>query len=102
MEPYRSLTKATITVKNIPDELYDLLKQSAEANHHSINSEIIVLSSNAYAPAVPSLGLGGGGWVIDPEGGLALTSTDQPFLTVEIELAIADTAKNTYPRYVSE
>ena len=33
---------ATITVKNIPDELYELLKQSAIANRRSINSEIIV------------------------------------------------------------
>jgi plasmid stability protein len=33
---------ATITVKNIPDDLYELLKQSAEANRRSINSEIIV------------------------------------------------------------
>ncbi|NIS82659.1 MAG: Arc family DNA-binding protein [Anaerolineales bacterium] len=32
---------ATITVKNIPDDLYTLLKQSARANHRSINSEII-------------------------------------------------------------
>ncbi|MBU3916139.1 Arc family DNA-binding protein [bacterium] len=30
-----------ITVKNIPDTLYDNLKQSANLNHRSINSEII-------------------------------------------------------------
>lgn len=30
-----------ITVKNIPDPLYDNLKQSAHLNHRSINSEII-------------------------------------------------------------
>ena len=30
-----------ITVKNIPDTLYDNLKQSALLNHRSINSEII-------------------------------------------------------------
>ena len=33
---------ATITVKNIPDELYMQLKASAEANRRSINSEILV------------------------------------------------------------
>lgn len=33
---------ATITVKNIPDDLYELLKRSAESNRRSINSEIIV------------------------------------------------------------
>ena len=32
----------TITVKNIPEELYDRLKLLAESNHRSINSEIIV------------------------------------------------------------
>lgn len=32
----------TITVKNIPDDLYARLKEVAEANHRSINSEIIV------------------------------------------------------------
>lgn len=31
----------TITVKNIPSEVYELLKQSAAANRRSINSEII-------------------------------------------------------------
>lgn len=32
----------TITVKNIPSTLYEHLKQSAEANRRSINSEIII------------------------------------------------------------
>jgi antitoxin FitA len=32
---------ATITVKNIPDELYEDLKLSAGANHRSINREVI-------------------------------------------------------------
>lgn len=32
----------TFTVKNIPTDIYDLLKQSATANRRSINSEIIV------------------------------------------------------------
>lgn len=31
----------TLTVKNIPADLYELLKESAAANHRSINSEII-------------------------------------------------------------
>jgi plasmid stability protein len=38
---------ATITVKNIPDDLYTLLKQSAKANRRSINSEIIVCIEHA-------------------------------------------------------
>jgi len=32
----------TVTVKNIPDNLYDYLKQTASLNHRSVNSEIIV------------------------------------------------------------
>jgi plasmid stability protein len=31
----------TITVKNIPTDIYEKLKQSAKLNHRSINSEII-------------------------------------------------------------
>ncbi len=34
---------ATITVKNIPDDVYELLKENAKANHRSINSEVILL-----------------------------------------------------------
>ena len=30
-----------ITVKNIPDDLYENLKLAAQVNHRSINSEII-------------------------------------------------------------
>jgi len=37
----------TITVKNIPAELYDRLKRSAQANRRSINSEIIVCIERA-------------------------------------------------------
>lgn len=33
---------ATITIKNIPDELYERLKLLAKANKRSINSEVIV------------------------------------------------------------
>jgi hypothetical protein len=37
----------TITVKNIPTDLYQRLKQSAEANRRSINSEVIVCIERA-------------------------------------------------------
>jgi N-carbamoylputrescine amidase len=46
---------------------------------------------------------GGGGWIIDPDGNvLGVTTTEQPFLTAEIDLAQARTAKQTYPRYIKE
>ena len=38
---------ATVTVKNIPDELYEKLKADAEINRRSINSQIIVCIENA-------------------------------------------------------
>ncbi len=38
---------ATITVKKIPDDLYERLKQAAGANHRSINSEAIVCIERA-------------------------------------------------------
>jgi plasmid stability protein len=38
---------AIITVKRIPDELYERLKASAKANRRSINSEIIVCIEQA-------------------------------------------------------
>ena len=38
---------ATITVKNIPDELYERLKLMATANRRSINNEVITLIEQA-------------------------------------------------------
>ena len=38
---------ATITVKNIPDDLYERLKQAARAHRRSINSEVIVCIERA-------------------------------------------------------
>ena len=37
----------SLTVKNIPPDLYELLKKSAAVNHRSINSEIIVCIEQA-------------------------------------------------------
>jgi N-carbamoylputrescine amidase len=46
---------------------------------------------------------GGAGWVIDPNGNLLARTTDeQPFVTVEIDPAKAEAAKQTYPRDISE
>jgi N-carbamoylputrescine amidase len=46
---------------------------------------------------------GGGGWIIDPDGKvLAVTSAEQPFVTMEIDLEQARQAKRTYPRYIPE
>jgi plasmid stability protein len=37
----------TVTVKNIPAEVYEKLKKAAEINHRSINSEIIACIERA-------------------------------------------------------
>jgi plasmid stability protein len=37
----------TITVRNIPTDLYERLKQSAKANRRSVNSEVIVCIEKA-------------------------------------------------------
>lgn len=36
-----------ITIKGIPDEIYLLLKERAEKNHRSVNSEVIFTLKNA-------------------------------------------------------
>jgi plasmid stability protein len=41
---------ATITVKNIPDELYARLKAAAEGNRRSINGEIISRIEKSLTP----------------------------------------------------
>jgi transposase-like protein/plasmid stability protein len=46
MKPFGGVYMATVTVKNIPDELYDRLKSVAEINRRSINSEIIMCIEN--------------------------------------------------------
>lgn len=42
---------ATITLKNIPDAVYDRLKLSAEAHRRSMNSEAIVCLEAVLLPA---------------------------------------------------
>lgn len=47
MEPPEKNEVATITLKSIPDDLYERLKQRAMAHHRSINSEVIVCLERA-------------------------------------------------------
>jgi antitoxin FitA len=46
LKPFGGVNMATVTVKNIPDELYERLKSVAEINRRSINSEIIMCIEN--------------------------------------------------------
>ena len=41
----------TMTLKNIPDAVYDRLKESAEIHHRSMNSEVIVCLETVLIPA---------------------------------------------------
>lgn len=41
---------ANITLKNIPDDLYEQLKQAANAHHRSVNSELIHCLEKTYKP----------------------------------------------------
>lgn len=41
----------TLTLKNIPDEVYERLKFSAQANRRSLNSEAIVCLESVLLPA---------------------------------------------------
>jgi N-carbamoylputrescine amidase len=62
------------------------------------------LSSNLAGPTSDGGDFAGVGWIVEPEEGeiLGRTSSADPFLTVDVNLADADRAKSTYPRYVLE
>ena len=68
----------------------------------AVVSGAFCLSSNLNGPNTASIAFGGAGWAIEPEEGevLGLTTQSEPFLTVEIDLEMAECAKQTYPRYV--
>ncbi len=40
----------TITLKNIPDEIYAQLRQSADRHHRSLNSEVIACLERVLLP----------------------------------------------------
>ena len=44
------LMPTTLTLKNIPDDVYDRLKASAEAHRRSMNSEAIVCLESVLMP----------------------------------------------------
>ena len=61
------------------------------------------LSSNKVSPPGTRPQFGGQGWIVDPDGVvLGLTTDEQPFLTVDLDITAADAAKSTYPRYIQE
>ena len=47
VQPRENIFMPTITLKGLPDALYERLKQQAEANRRSLNSEVIVCLEQA-------------------------------------------------------
>ena len=70
----------------------------------AIASGAFCLSSNHAGESDQGPQFAGTGWITEAEGGkiLGLTSRDEPFLSMEIDLSIAENAKRTYPRYIPE
>lgn len=60
------------------------------------------LSSN-HTGRADHVQLGGAGWICDPDGSvLAVTDANHPFITLDLDLAQAESAKLSYPRYVDD
>ena len=70
----------------------------------AITSGAFCLSSNHAGGGNQGPQFAGTGWITEAEGGkiLGLTSQDNSFLTIKIDLSIAENAKQTYPRYILE
>jgi N-carbamoylputrescine amidase len=70
----------------------------------AVVSGAFCLSSNLSGTTSAGGDYAGTGWVIEPGEGrvLGVTSAEQPFLTIDIDLALADRARQTYPRYVQD
>ena len=70
----------------------------------AVMSGAYCLSSNRGGIDQNGFKWGGTGWIIEPEEGevLGLTCRENPFVTQNIDLEIANKAKKTYPRYVKE
>jgi N-carbamoylputrescine amidase len=69
----------------------------------AIVSGAFVISSNHVGLGPSGVNFGGAGAIISPEGEvLGVTSFDEPFITIEVNLQEAEAAKKKYPRYVRE
>ena len=100
------LWSAEIGIEQVPHRKQYLPEEEGfwEASWYSaVVSGAFCLSSN-FSGDGPCGEWGGAGWIVEPEEGevLATTSSTRPFATVEIDLAVADLAKSTYPRYVAD
>ncbi|NOH10942.1 MAG: carbon-nitrogen hydrolase family protein [Chloroflexi bacterium] len=84
-------------------ELSSADKWLAGGRAAAVMSGAYCLSSNRIGTDINGLEWGGHAWVIDPDGEvLGVTTEAEPFLTVEIDLAKAEAAKQGYPRDILE
>ena len=103
-EHARSYAGQGVEILAVPraTELASADKWLAGGRAAAVMSGAFCLSSNRGGESAGTV-WGGNGWIIDPDGDvLAVTSKDEPFVTVDIDLAVAQAAKISYPRYVSE
>ena len=78
-------------------------KWLASGRAASVVSGAYSISSCKVNDVKDKVDLGGHGWIIEPDGKvLGETSPNSPFLTMEIDLNLADKAKKTYPRYIPD
>jgi N-carbamoylputrescine amidase len=70
----------------------------------AVVSGAFCISSNLAGTTAEGGDFAGVGWIAEPDQGtiLGTTSAEEPFLTLEVDLAEADRAKKTYPRYVED
>ena len=91
---------ASFVVTPRATEARTLDKWIAGGRVSAVSAGAYALSSN-HSGSYPGVTMGGGGWVMSPDGEvLALTSDSNPFVTVDCDMPAAQAAKSTYPRYV--
>ncbi len=105
-EHARSYARAGVELLAAPRAtgMFSTEKWLAGGRAAAVMSGAFCLSSNRSGVDASGFEWGGHGWIIEPEEGevLGLTSTQDPFLTIDINLDVARRAKKTYPRYVPE
>ncbi|MCP4708361.1 MAG: carbon-nitrogen hydrolase family protein [Planctomycetes bacterium] len=105
-EHARAYAKQGVNILAAPraTAMYSVDKWIAGGRAAAVMSGAYCLSSNRGGFDARGTEWGSNGWIIEPEEGqvLGITSPDQPFLTLDIDLKIAEYTKNTYPRYVLE
>lgn len=102
MQHARDYGQAGVSLIAAPRCTEKLDKWLAGGQAAAVISGAFHLSSNRVGVGVTAgTAFVGGGWIIDPDGiVLATTSDDSPFVTLDIDLNLAEAAKQTYPRYV--